>query len=181
MSNKFYKKVTAVDDAGEIISQATTPYYNPFKDGRGYNFKYKSINVKSYLDIPLPDCFTDSEVGKVYRLSRYIYSDSNLLAKRTGGIIQPYTKTDIQSIIGLYRTKFNPFWNKIVKNKIAKQISLNGEDYWCFNPIYFNSTTYLPLYLYIEFQGELRHHLPLWVIQKYLDMNNGDNEESGGG
>lgn len=176
MSN-FYKKVTSVDENGEIIGQEIIKFYNPFKAGKGYNFKYKSINIKSYLDTPLPKCFTDAEVGRIYRLSRYIYSDSNLLAKRTGGSIKPYSKDEIQEIIGLHRTKFNPFWKKVIGNMVVKPNIISGMEFYCFNPLYFNSTTYLPVYLYITFQDELREHLPPWVIDKYLDMTEGYGRE----
>jgi hypothetical protein len=169
MSN-YFKKTDIIDENGELVGRKVTPFYNPFKDGRGYNFKYKSINIKTYLDIPLPECFNDSEVGKIYRLSRCIYSDSNLLAKRNHNEISPYTKVDVQDIVGLYRTKFNPFWGKVISNKVIKSIQIDGQHYFCFNPLYFNSTMYLPLYLYIAFQNELRDHLPTWVIDKYLDM-----------
>lgn len=166
----YYKKTTTFDGSGEILGEKVVSFYHPFQDGRGYNFKYKSINIKSYLDIPLPKSFNDSEVGKVYRLSRYIYSDSNLLARRIHHSICPLMKQDIQDIIGLNRNNFALFWNKIIKLKIVKLVELNGQDFYCFNPIYFNSTTYLPVYLYIAFQDELKFHLPEWVVDKYLGM-----------
>lgn len=173
---KYIKKII-VDEDGEIVDEKVLSFYNPFKEGRGYNFKYKSIYIKSYLDIPLPKEFTDTEVGKIYRLSRYIYSDSNLLAKRSNSNIKPLTKEEIQEIIGLHRTKFNPFMKKLFRHKVIKIISLNNEDYYCFNPLYFNSTTYLPIYLYIAFQEELKDHLPQWVINKYLDMQEVQDEK----
>jgi hypothetical protein len=166
---KYIKKII-VDEDGEIVDEKVLSFYNPFKEGKGYNFKYKSIYIKSYLDIPLPEEFKDTEVGKIYRLSRHIYSDSNLLAKRSNNTIRPLTKEEVQEIVGLHRTKFNPFLKKLFKHKVLKIIPLNGEDYFCFNPLYFNSTTYLPIYLYIAFQKELKDHLPEWVINKYLDM-----------
>ena len=171
--------VQKVTDDGEVITEneKVVSFYNPFKEGRGYNFKYKSCNIKSYLDIPLPrdkdgkDIFADAEIGKLYRLSREIYSDTNLLAYRSENLIKPYTKSNLQDMINLHRSKFNPFWNKVIKNRVIKAISLNGNDYYCFNPLYFNSTTYLPIYLYIEFQDDLINYLPKWVIEKYLNMD----------
>lgn len=167
--SKYYKKQSISTD-GEVVYEKTFKLYSPFKEGRGYNFKYKSLNVRSYFDIELPKCFTDSEIGKIHRLSRRIYSSSNLLARRSNNNIVPLTKKDIQGIVGLYRTKFYPFWNKIIDNKIIKPVMLDGSEYFCFNPIYFNTTTYLPLYLYITFQKELQDHLPKWAIEKYLEM-----------
>jgi len=145
--------------------------------GGGYNFKYKSLNVRSYLEIPLPECFTDSEVGKIYRLTRSIYSSSNMLAYRGNGKVHPLAKEDIRKIVVLHRTKFNPFWHKVLNNKVVKPIVMDGQEYYCFNPIYFNSTLYLPLYLFIAFQDEIKGHLPAWVIEKYLDMQEGKNAQ----
>lgn len=175
--DKFYEKTTKIDHNGEVIDEKTRRFYNPFQDGRGYNFKYKSINIKSYLDIPLPECFTDTEVGKVYRLSRHIYSDSNMLAYRSDNRILPLSKEDIRQMVVLHRTKFGPFWNKVLSEKVIRSIVINGLEYFCFNPLYFNSTRYLPLYLYIAFQDELRKHLPDWVIKKYLDMQGEKQDE----
>lgn len=166
---KYYKKMSICED-GEIIDEKVVPFYSPFKEGKGYNFKYKSINIKSYLDIPIPECFSDAEVGKIYRLSRYIFSDSNLLAKRRNNEIVPISKQDIQVIVGLHRTKFNPFFKKLVDEKILKQVELSYK-YYCFNPLFFNSTSYLPLYLFAAFQDELKEYLPKWVMNKYLDMH----------
>lgn len=175
---KTYIKRTNITQDGEIIGESTAEFYNPFRDGQGYNFKYKSAMTKSYLEIALPykdknsdSGFTDVELGKIYRLSRHIYSNSNLLAKRSNSVIKPLTKDDIQAIIDLHRTKFNPFWNKMIEYSVIKEIELDGERYFCFNPIYFNSTTYMPLYLYIAFQEELNAYLPDWVIEKYLEMH----------
>lgn len=168
--NVHYKKTSVIDSEGEIVDDRVSKFYNPFKKGKGYKFKYKSVTIKSYLGLELPECFSDVECGKLYRLSKKIYSDSNLLAYRSNNVIAPLIKQEIQIMVGLHRTKFNPFWNKVLKNGIIKPILIDGKEYYCFNPLYYNTTNYLPLYLYIAFQKELKEHLPEWVIQKYLDM-----------
>lgn len=160
-----------VTDEGEIVKEKASKIYNPFKEGVGYNFKYKSCNIKSYLSIDLPQCFTPSELGRILILSRHIYSCSNLLARRIKNNLEPYTKEDIRELLEVHRNSFNPFWNKLIKSKMIKAINIDNKEWFCFNPLYFNSTTYLPVYLYIAFQDELKEHLPEWVIEKYLDMN----------
>lgn len=170
MSEYFEEKRVVTEDGELVGEKVVKKFYNPFQSGRGYNFKYKSSFIKSYLGVELPECFTDNECGKMYRLSKRIYSDSNLLAKRVNNTIAPMTKQDIMDIVGVYRTNFYPFWNKMVDNKIVKPIVINGDEYFCFNPLYYNSTHYMPLYLFIAFQDELKDHLPKWVIERYLDM-----------
>ena len=175
----YYKQERVITSDGEAVGNTKLrKFYNPFQDGKGYNFKYKSTTIKSYLGVELPKCFTDNECGKMYRLSKKIYSDSNLLAKRVNNDIAPMTKQDIIEIIGVHRANFAPFWNKMLSNKIVKPVMLGNAEYFCFNPLYYNSTHYMPLYLYIAFQEELKQHLPVWVVNKYLDMQDGSNEET---
>lgn len=179
--DEYFKQERVITSDGEPVGEPKIrKFYSPFQDGRGYNFKYKSAAIKSYLSIELPKCFTDNECGKMYRLSKRIYSDSNLLAKRVNNDIAPMTKQDIIGIVGVHRANFAPFWNKMLRNKIIKPVMLGGAEYFCFNPLYYNSTQYMPLYLYIAFQEELKAHLPEWVIKKYLDMQEGENEKEEG-
>ena len=175
MSRTYFHNTIITED-GEVVGERTAKFYSPFQDGKGYNFKYKSTNTRSYLEIPLPEDFTDTEIGKIYRLSRCIYSDSNLIAKRSNNEIKAFSKKDIQAVVGLHRTKFNPFWNKVIDHGIISEAILGGVKYFCFNPLYFNSTTYIPLYLYITFREELNAHLPEWVIEKYLEMEDEKTE-----
>lgn len=168
--DKYSKVETVINSDGELVDRGIKKFYSPFQDGRGYNFKYKSATIKSYLSIELPKSFTDNECGKMYRLSKKIYSNSNLLAERKGNEIHPLTKEDITDIVGVHRTNFSKLWNKMLRYKILKPININRETYYCFNPLYYNTTTYMPLYLYIAFQEELKDHLPEWVVRRYLDM-----------
>jgi hypothetical protein len=76
----------------------------------------------------------------------------------------------LMSTLDVSRNTFNDFWNKVIDLKIIKQICFDGKEFYCINPLYFNSTRYMPLYLFIAFQDELCEHLPEWVIDRYLDM-----------
>ena len=153
--DEYFKQERVITSDGEAIGDPKLrKFYNPFQDGRGYNFKYKSAVIKSYLGIELPECFTDNECGKMYRLSKHIYSDSNLLAKRVNNTIMPLSKQDVIEVVGVHRANFSPFWNKMLDNKIIKPIVINGCEYFCFNPLYYNTTHYIPLYLFIAFQEE---------------------------
>ena len=165
-----YVNFKLINQDGEVVKEKTSKVYNPFKEGVGYNFKYKSTVVKEYTDIQLPNVFTDAEVGRLYKLSKHIYSNSNMLARRIKNKLEPYDKETIRELLGIHRNSFNPFWNKIIKHKIIKSIKIEGKEWLCFNPLYFNTTKYLPLHLFIAFQDELKEHLPEWVISKYLDM-----------
>jgi hypothetical protein len=168
MAEDYIKQRTITSD-GEIIGEQLKRYYNPFKEKRGYNYRYKSTVLKSYFDMPLPDKFTAAETGRLTWLSKHIYSSSNLLAKRRANTIVPLDREELRNIMQLGRSGFSTLINKTLKHGILKIIKLDNEEYFCFNPIYYNSTKYIPLYLFLAFQKELRGHLPDWVIQKYLD------------
>lgn len=179
---KFIKNVRSITEDGELTQNDYFEFYDPFKDGVGYNFKYRSAFVKSYLGISLP-CgekgFTDIELGRIYRISRLMYSDSNLLARRSNSLIVPVTRDEIQLMLKMHRTKFVPFWKKVLEYRILKSIPLDGEDFFCMNPLYYNSTTYMPIYVYLAFQTDVKSQVPGWVVEKYLDMQpkTGDTEK----
>lgn len=170
----YYKRESVSSD-GELLAQRTQKFYNPMKEGYGYNFKYKSAMTKSYLSISLPECFSDAELGRIYKISRMIYSKSNLLAKRTNGGIVPLTREEIHEKIGLHRTKFVQFWKKLIENKIIKSIPISGKNFFCISPLYFNSTVYIPVDIFIAFQEELKEHLSKRVFEAYMDMHASGN------
>ena len=168
--DKFYKKEQVITKDGELIESRLKNYYRPFQDDRGYNFKYKSTFVKSYAEIELPFAFTDNECGKLYRLSKRIYSASNLLARRTMNRIVPMTLKEINDCVGVHRVNFKKFWDKVLEYRVVKVVVIGKEEFYCFNPLYFNSTRYMPLYVYQAFKEELRNHIPDWVAVKYKEM-----------
>ena len=169
---KYYVRESITKD-GEPVKKRVLKLYSPFKEGVGYNFKYKSTSIKSYLGVTLPvgkGGLNDLELGRTYRISKMVYSDTNLLARRTETSIEPITRDELQESINLHRTNFVPFWKKLFDLKLIKTTNLYDKTFFCINPLYFNSTTYIPLYLYMAFQKELEEHIPKWVIKKYLDM-----------
>ena len=177
MPQKYFKNRSVSQD-GELLDESSFLLYYPFKEGVGYNFKYRSTFVKNYLGISLP-CdpkgktgFTDLELGRVYRISRLMYSDSNLLARRTNNHLVPISRNEIQIMLGMHRTKFVPFWKKISQYSILKPLEYDNDTYFCMNPLYYNSTTYLPIHIFLAFQKDLKEHLPDWAIEKYLEIEN---------
>jgi hypothetical protein len=168
-----YIKNRSITKDGELTKDDYYLFYDPFKEGVGYNLKYRSAFVKNYLGISLPcgnDGFTDIELGRIYRISKLMYSDSNLLARRSNNDITPVSRDEIQLMLGMHRTKFVPFWKKLSEYRILKPIAYPDGTYFCMNPLYYNSTTYLPIEIYLAFQDEIKEHIPTWVAEKYLEM-----------
>jgi hypothetical protein len=170
-----YIKNRSITQNGEVTRDDYYLIYEPFKEGVGYNFKYRSAYVKNYLGISLPygeQGFTDIELGRIYRISRLMYSDSNLLARRSNNKLVPISRDEIQEKIGMHRTKFVPFWKKVLQYNILKPIQYDDDTYFCMNPLYYNSMTYMPIHIYLAFQQDIQEHIPKWVVEKYLEMEN---------
>lgn len=177
------QRVTTYNEAtGEVLNTAIRNLYNPFDPEKGYNFKYKSISIKSYLDIDLPDEFNDAELGKILRLSRCIYANSNMIGKRVGNYIRPLTQADIIKVFGLKDRQGRALFKKILKHKIIKPLEQTEQGkrivQFYFNPIYFFSGTYLNLNLFLLFQNELNEHLPPTVIDKFLEQEEKRHSEN---
>jgi len=184
MKQKYIKNRSVTQD-GELVKDDYYLIYEPFKEGVGYNFKYRSAYIKSYLGISLPygdNGFSDLELGRIYRISRLMYSDSNLLARRSDSEVVPITRDEIQLMLKMHRTKFVPFWKKVIDYRILKPIAYENATFFCMNPLYYNSTTYMPIHIYLAFQKDIQEHIPKWVIEKYLELkpkieNIKENEE----
>lgn len=177
------KIITFNDYTGEILDEKIKGLYNPFNPEKGYNYKYKSRTIKHYLDTPLPDCFSDAEVGKIFRLSRHIYGDSNMLGRRVKSYVVPYKQEDIIKIFGLKDRQGRALLKKMTENRILKKVEFaeQGKTFvqFYFNPIYFFSGTYLNLNLFLIFQDEMNGHIPDNVILKFLEQAEKLNEERG--
>lgn len=169
------QKITTFDNkTGFILDEKERGLYNPFDPDKGYNFKYKSIAIKTYLDIPLPDVFSDSDLGKLLRLSKLIYANSNMLGRRVNTYIKPLTQDAIINVLGLKDRQGRAFIKKVIDNNVIRKLEFTeqGKTFaqFYFNPIYFFSGTYLNLNLFLLFQDELNKHLPPWVIAKFLEQ-----------
>jgi len=170
------QKVTTFDNkTGVVLSEKERGIYNPFDPEKGYNYKYKSFCIKSYLDTPLPDVFSDSEIGKIFRLSRYIYANSNMIGRRVGSRIKAFTQEEIIKTFGLKDRQGRSLLKKTIEQKVIRKIDIaeQGKRFvqFYFNPMYFFSGTYLNLNLFLIFQDELSKHLPPWVITKFLEQH----------
>jgi acyl-homoserine lactone acylase PvdQ len=78
----MFKKIEEklINDYGEVVNENSSIVYkySPFKEGKGYNLKYKSSRIASYLEIPFPKELSHTDIGRLTLISRNIHSDSNL-------------------------------------------------------------------------------------------------------
>jgi predicted transcriptional regulator len=162
--------INAVIDSstGEVYKETQSEYYSPYQEGKGYNFRYKSLSVKYYQDIDFY-MFKDSELGKLFKLSKFIYKETNLLAIRTNGKVRPLSTQEIQEIVGLSKSRCSEFICKLKNCNILRKRNINGSFYLVFNPLMFNSCKYVPKYLYLIFKDILDQIIPEWVQVKYME------------
>jgi hypothetical protein len=174
MQDKNVKIETIVDSNGEITKERKVLLYSPFQEGKGYNFKYKSNKIESYFDIALPDDFNFSEMGRLMELSKYLHSGSNLIGKKTGARIRPYSYEEIKGIVKLKDRQCRSFLKKAEKWFIIQRVEIDSsrEIHYYMNPIYFNSCKYINFNLFLIFQKSITKYLPDWVVRRFLDETN---------
>lgn len=168
--DKYIKTERIINSSGEIVKEKISEYYNPYVEDKGYNFKYSADKTKIYKNVLFPKDIEIIDRGRLHLLSEYIYGDTNkLLYRSTENKYVPYTKKDIQDILGLHRNTFNRFWKKVLRDDIIK---INSKNEYCFNPLYFNSTTYMGAELYFMFKESLNKHIPKHIQDKFEEQTN---------
>jgi len=80
---------TAVDPETGEIKQKNVQRKVYFDEQNGYLFFSQKNGDRTLDGIDLPDTLTDFDIAKLYRLSRRIYRNRNLLTYRTGNNIKP--------------------------------------------------------------------------------------------
>ena len=142
-----------------------------FDEDRGYLFWNQMDYTKTFQNIDFPQDLSDDEIGKLTRLSKKIYSTTNMLGYRGNGGVKPYSAKQIGELIGLKERNALRFLKKMQKFKIIKPIPVDFGDrvemQYYFNPIYYFSNRRLSLNLYLLFHEELDEVLPDWVIKEY--------------
>jgi len=136
-------------------------------DEDGYLFWNRKANVKTFLEIPIPDIFTWSEKGRINELKHYILKDNQFLVYRSGNVIKPITSIEMCKIIGMSERQCKALVSKMKKAKIIKEIAFDGLVYIAFNPLFGFKEKRLTLNVYLFFQEELSNVLPKWAIDRF--------------
>jgi hypothetical protein len=137
-------------------------------DDNGYLFWAKKSNVRTFLEVPLPDTFTWAERGRIEALRHYILKDNQLLVYRSHGSIRPLSELEISNILQMSHRQCRILINKMVDNHIIKSVRISGITYYAFNPLYGVKDKRLSIQVFIIFQEELQLVLPQWVILKFV-------------
>jgi hypothetical protein len=136
-------------------------------DDNGYLFWNRKSNVKTFIEYPLPDCFTWAERGRIHELKHYILKCNQFLVYKSGNTIKPLGTLELKNIFGMSNRQTSSLIRKMKDNKIIKEIIFDGCTYFVFNPLYGFKERRLSLNVYMFFQSELKNILPKWVIDRF--------------
>jgi hypothetical protein len=144
-----------------------------FDTSKGYLLDFHQGGVRMFYDVNYPDEMTFAERGRLATLAKKIWSNTNMLAYRGNGGVKPMTVEQIGEVIQLKPYQTRAFLRKMVRlgvmAKATIEVSGQKETQWYISPLYFFSSKYLPLNLYLLFRKQLDGVLPEWVKQKFSE------------
>lgn len=169
------KRTTIIDDqTGEIVSGKDKAFAPAFDEEKGYLFWARKSFSKSYHEVDFPDEMNDLEIGRMARLAKKIFSNTNMLGYRGNGGIKPYDICMIATILKLKPRQARSYIDKMIRLGIMAKVVVETENrkevQFYVNPIYFFSSNRIPLGLYLLFRHQLDEVLPTWVKQKYMSQ-----------
>ncbi len=169
---RLIKETRYIDEkTGEIRRKKINRLWARFDDDRGYLFWARKDFAKSFLDVPYPTEMTDAEIGRIARLAKKMWSNTNMLGYRGNKGVRPYSVEQIGEIIGLGPRQTRRFIAKMINiGMMAKHEDGKGrlkETQYYINPIHFFGSNRIPLNLYLLFRQHLDKLLPDWVKKEY--------------
>lgn len=163
------------EETGEVKKTKVQRVVARFDDDRGYLFWARKDFAKSFLDVPYPKEMTDAEIGRIARLAKRMWSNTNMLGYRGNKGVRPYNVEQIGKEIGLGPRQAQRFVKKMIDiGMMAKHEDGKGrskEVQYYINPIHFFGSNRIPLSLYLLFRKHLDKLLPWWVKAEYKRIN----------
>lgn len=167
-------------NTGEITggNKVTVDFFNE----EGYLLFAKNNYSRVFTDIRIPSDFTDTELGKIYRLQASIQQGTNMLFKRTNGKRRPMTYTELVAEVGLSDRLSKEFVKKLLDYEIIAKVTIetgkNVAIQYYFNPLYFHNSKRLSPLLYNLFKKQIDKHIPGWVKNEYEQIAGAKNNMS---
>lgn len=158
-------------ETGELIYKKDTRGIEYFNDD-GYLFLINKNGARVFQYIDLPDDFSDSEIGKIFRLKNHIQYKTNMLYKRTNDGHRPMDREDIVKALGYESRRGITFFNRLMDREIIAQVTIKcglepDRVQYYMNPIYFHSGKRINVNLYTLFKDQLDPYLKDWVKEKF--------------
>jgi hypothetical protein len=169
--DRMSKITRLINSDGEIVTGDEKRFPAYFDEEKGYLFWPRKRFAKMFSEISFPAGMTDLEIGRMTRLSKHIWSNTNMLAYRGHGGARPYSIEMIGAAIGLQSSQAHAFIAKMTRLGIMAQAKTTVKErtdvYYYLNPMYYFSSSRIPLHLYLIFRRQLDAVLPPYVIQRY--------------
>jgi len=161
-------------ETGELIYSRDSRGVDYFNDD-GYLFMINKNGARIFQYIDLPEGFSDSEVGKVFKLKNYIQQKTNMLYKRSSSGYTPMDREDIVKALGYESRRGITFFNRLIEKEILAQVTIKcGEDpdrvQYYINPLYFHGGKRINVNLYMLFKTQLDPYLKDWVRKKFTQQ-----------
>lgn len=178
MGKDVVVKQSLIDTAtGEVVKQKEFYVKNKFDAEKGYCF----TSQKNRINISpnnIHEEITDADIGKLFKLSRQLQANTNLLVYRSGNNIKPMQIKHIAKLLEISERSCVRFINKMIKlHVMGKTVERNCKfSLICYKkyflcPTVFFCGCWLNYNLYIMFRSDLDKILPNWVISKFNSKN----------
>lgn len=166
------KKTLLIDEkTGEIMHDTEKHVAPAFDEEKGYLFWARKSFSKSFHDVDFPEEMNDLEIGRMARLAKKIWSNTNMLGYRGNGGVRPHTTAMIADILNLSERQSYRFIEKMIRLGVMARVKINTrqstETHLYVNPLYFFSSNRIPLNLYLLFRKDLDSVLPQWVKDEF--------------
>lgn len=171
----FAKQTRLVDTrTGEVVKEGVTHFPAYFDEEKGYLLWPRKNFAKQFADIDFPKDMSMLDRGRMATLAKRIWSNTNMLGYRSHGQLRPYDVDGIGEAIELSPRYAREWVDKMVDLGVLARVDVtlcgNTETQYYVNPIYFCSSTRIPLNLYLIFRKSLDLHLPAWVKARYAQQ-----------
>jgi hypothetical protein len=157
-------------ETGEILSTLQVEIPDAMNED-GYRIPTNKRGAKLFSDVNFPNEVTDSEIGKMTRLSKLMIGSTNMLGYKTRGSIRAYTDLELAEAVGICGWRGKAFIDKMIQYKMMGRFDITigkqKRTQYYINPAYFFAGKRIGLDLYLMFQKELDEILPDWVRKNF--------------
>lgn len=123
--------------------------------------------IKTFQDQRLPEEFTWTERGRINELRHYIIEENQFLGYRNKGF-KPLDSKKMAEIFNAGERQTKELIKKMKDYSIIKEVLIDGEIWYAFNPIYGLKGKRITYTIFIIFQKELTPILPLHIVNKFM-------------
>ena len=169
------RNIKVISEEGEILSDTSQRYTDSMNE-QGYRIPSHKSGVRTFTEIDFPADMTDSDIGKMLRLSKDMVAGTNLLGYKDDKKVIGYTCREIGEKVGIESDRpSRNYVNKMIKLGVIKKVKGTG---YFVNPIYFSSCgTRITLGLFLMFKEDMPKILPKWAITEFIAQENQLNKK----